>query len=391
MKAVQFGAGNIGRGFLGQLFFETGYRTTFVDVIPEVVGGLHTRHEYPLRIVGDSTRTMMIRNVDAVASSDAPAVAAALAEADRAATAVGVKVLPRVAPALAAGIATRFGRFGSHPLNIIVCENMIDAGPYLRGLVGRCLEPRYHTMFEKRVGFVEASIGRMVPMMTPAMKAEDPLLVCVEAYCELPVDAQGFKGPVPPLKNMAPRNNFKAYVERKLFVHNAGHAVAAYLGYLRGHEYIWQAMDDDRVRAEVDAVMTETCKGLAAKHGLASDDLKAHREDLIRRFGNKALGDQVSRVANDPLRKLGPNDRLIGAARTCLENGIEPVHVAFAAAAAIRYDHPGDPAAQQLQEIRREHGIQGVLTQVCQIPEDSRLAQLIGQGAERLQHEGWLP
>ena len=390
MKAVQFGAGNIGRGFLGQLYFESGYETAFVDVVPEIVEGLRQRRAYPLRIVGETSRTIMLGNVTALLGSDTEAVGEALAEADLAATAVGVNVLARVAPAIAHGIATRFEGAVPRPLNIIVCENMIDAGPFLREEVRKHLPSHLHDALDAQVGFVEASIGRMAPRMTDAMRSEDPLLVCVEEYCELPVDANGFRGPIPPLKHMTPRTNFRAYVERKLFVHNAGHATTAYLGYLRRHEYIWQAISDDSIRAAADAAMGETCAGLAAKHGLSRKDLEAHWQDLIRRFKNKALGDQVVRVASDPVRKLGPRDRLIGAALMCLENGIEPKHVAFAAAAAIRYDYAGDPAAGKLQALLREHGMRGVLTQVCQIPPDSRLAELVRQGAQRLLEEGWI-
>ena len=390
MRAVQFGAGNIGRGFLGQLYFETGYATTFIDVIPEVVSGLHARREYPLRIVGEGTQTLTIANVDAVDARDIEAVAEAVAVADLAATAVGVNVLAKVAPGLAEGLRRRFDRDPERPLNIIVCENMIDAGPYLRARVKEHLPAAYHEALDARVGFVEASIGRMVPVMTPEMRAEDALLVCVEAYCDLPVDAAAFKGPVPPLEHMQPRSNFKGYVERKLFVHNAGHASTAYLGHLRGHEYVWQAIGDPRVRAEVDAAMVETRAGLARKHGFAPADLDAHWEDLKRRFANRALGDTVARVAADPLRKLGPRDRLIGAGLMCVEQGIEPCHVAFAAAAAIRYDQPGDASAQRLREIYRQHGFDGVLAQVCQLPEDSPLAGLIREGGQRLQHEGWI-
>jgi len=389
-QAVQFGAGNIGRGFLGQLYFESGYRTTFVDVIPEVVEGLQRRGAYPLRIVGASPRELVISNVTALSSLDTEAVADALAAADIAATAVGVNVLPRIAPVLAAGIARRFTHPDSAPLNIIVCENLIDAGPFLRDQVRAHLDARFHAVLDDRVGFVEASIGRMVPIMTPEQRAEDPLLVCVEAYCDLPVDANGFRGPIPPLAHMMPRSNFKAYVERKLFVHNAGHAATAYLGYLRGHEYIWQAIADPLIRAEADAAMAETCMGLSQKHGMPLGDLQAHWADLVERFQNKALGDQILRVAADPVRKLGPRDRLIGSALMCLDQGVEPNHVAFAAAAAMLYDPPQDAAAQRLQDIRAQGGLDAVLKQVCQLPGESRLAGMIRAGAERLQQEGWI-
>ncbi len=389
-NAIQFGAGNIGRGFLGQLFFETGYGTTFVDVMPDLIDQLNARGAYPLRIVDDNTYTLTIENVAAVLADDQEAVAKAVSEADFGATAVGVPVLPKVAPLLAAGIERRYSQGDAAPLNIIVCENMIDAGPYLREKVREHLSPAFHVALDQKVGFVEASIGRMVPVMTDAVRAEDPLLICVEEYCELPVDGAGFVGPIPPLKNMEPRENFGAYVERKLFVHNAGHGTTAYLGYLRGHEYIWQAVGDSEVRAKVGEALAESKAGLVAKHGMEPAALQAHIDDLLRRFANRALGDQVARVAKDPIRKLGPRDRLIGAASMCLEQDVEPAGLAFAAAAAIRYDHPDDPAAQSVQRIYAERGLEGVLAEVCQIAPGSRLASLIQTGMERLRAEGWI-
>ena len=270
-QAVQFGAGNIGRGFLGQLYFESGYHTTFVDVMDDLVEELNRRGEYPLRIVGDTQHTVTIRDVSAIHADDVDAVADALARADLASTAVGVSVLPQIAPLIAAGVARRFKHDDASPLNFIVCENLIGAEPFLRNQVRGHLAAPFHEALTERVGFVEASIGRMVPIMTAEEKAEDPLLVCVEPYCELPVDRAGFKGPVPVLENMQPRPNFDAYVERKLFVHNMSHATAAYLGYLRGHEYVWQAVEDGTVRREVEAALAETCWGLVAKHGIDRD------------------------------------------------------------------------------------------------------------------------
>jgi mannitol-1-phosphate 5-dehydrogenase len=389
-KAVHFGAGNIGRGFLGQLYWESGYRTTFVDVVEPVVRGLQERGAYPIRIVDEVPATLNVDNVTAVHSTNLEAVAQAVAEADLGSTAVGVPVLPKVAPALAAGIARRFADPSAAPLNIIVCENLIEAGPFLREKVREHLPPAFHDALDEQVGFVEASIGRMVPIMTDAQKAEDPLLVCVEAYCDLPVDAEAFKGEIPPLAHMQPKRNFGAYVERKLFVHNAGHAVTAYLGYLRGHTYIWEAIEDPRVRAEVDAALAETRAGLVSKHGMDAAELKAHADDIVRRFHNRALGDQVVRVAQDPVRKLGPNDRLIGSGRMCLEQGVEPVHVAFAAAAALHYDYPGDAAAARIQALRNERGTAGVLEKIGRLPSESHLTHLIEAGVERLRRENWI-
>ncbi|NIA12577.1 MAG: mannitol dehydrogenase [Nitrospiraceae bacterium] len=389
MKSVQFGAGSIGRGFIAQLFFESGYQTTFVDVLPGVVKAIQSRRSYPIRIVGEISETRIIEQVDAIFASDTEAVADAVASADLAATAVGVNVLPHIAPLLALGIERRFVDPDAAPLNVIICENMLNAGPFLREKVREHLPERFHRALDAYVGFVEASIGRMVPAMPDSGDDQDPLLICVEAYCDLPVDSSGFRGPIPTLAHMKTRDNFAGYVERKLFIHNAGHATVAYLGYLRGHEFVWQAVEDEKVRATADAAMAESIAALVKKHGFTEAELAEHWQDLLRRFSNKQLGDQVARVAKDPLRKLGPNDRLIGAARACLDQGVEPLYLAFAAAAAIRYDLADDPAARELQKIRHRHGLRGVLKQVCHIPDDSHLADLIVQGEQRLRNEGW--
>lgn len=388
-QAVHFGAGNIGRGFLGQLYYESGYQTTFVDVVHEVVAALQQRQSYPLRIVEELTQSITIEHVTAVHGKDIEAVAQVLAAANLASTAVGVNALPYIVPAIARGIEVRFCDPDAAPLDIIVCENLINAGPFLREKVREQLPEALYPVFDEKVGFVEASIGRMVPVMTDAQKAEDLLLVCVEPYCELPVDANGFKGPIPAIKHMKPMANFGAYVERKLFVHNLSHAVTAYLGYLRGHEYIWQAIRDDAVREKVESATDESCHALSAKHGLPLADLEDHRADLIRRYHNRALGDQVSRVARDPIRKLGPNDRLIGSAEMCLSRGVTPDHIAFAVAAAIRYDLADDPAAQSLQQLRRERGLDGVLAEVCGVAPGTPLARIVTEAEERLVTQGW--
>jgi mannitol-1-phosphate 5-dehydrogenase len=385
-RAVHFGAGKIGRGFLGQLYFENGYYTTFVDVVPEVVAGLQSRGAYPIHIACDTPRTVEVHNVSAVPGTDLEAVARAIAEADIASTAVGVNVLDRIAAPIARGIALRFSQGAGDPIDFIVCENLIDAGAHLREQVKAQLPRELHATLDEQVGFVDASIGRMVPLID---HQDDPLYVAVEPYCDLPVDKRAFRGPIPEIAQLQARDNFGAYVERKLFVHNMSHAATGYLGYLRGHEYTWQAVADPRVRKEVENALAESCEGLHRKHGIPLAELLAHGQDLLHRYANRALGDQILRVTADPVRKLGPNDRLIGAARMCLDQGIQPLSIGFAAAAAIRYDPPGDAGAQSIQSLLETQGLSGVLLTVCQLPADSPLNGLLHAASERLDREGW--
>ncbi len=384
-QAIHFGAGSIGRGFLGQIYCESGYHTTFIDVVDPVVEALNARGGYPLHVASDSgTQTLHITNVSAVNGKSMEEAADALARADIASTAVGLHALPHIAPVIARAVALRYQGKDAAPLDIIVCENLKNGEAHMRGLVAGYLAPSLLETLETRVGFVEASIGRMVPVITPEQRAQDPLAVWVEPYCELPVDARGFRGPVPPLKYLKPAADFGAYVERKLFVHNLTHAATAYLGHLRGHTYVYEAIRDDTVRMRVEAAGRETCAALASKYGMDAAALEDHLQDLIARYHNRALADPIARVGRDPVRKLGPDDRLIGAMCLCRSQGIAPDAVAMAAAAAILYNNPDDEAASRVQELLREGGVSTVLREICGLVPDSTEAVLIQKAFESL-------
>ena len=366
---VQFGAGNIGRGFVGQLYTDAGYEVVFVDVVPEVLAALNERRAYTLRLAGpDRFETLTVSPVRAVDGRDVDAVARELAGCVFACTAVGVPVLPHVAPALAAGIMAR-----EAPLDVILCENQLNCSDLLRGYLRKSVpEERL-----RNVGLVESVVSRMVPVLSAADRAGDPLLVVAEDYAVLPVDRTAFVGPVPDVPALRPVERFGAYVERKLFVHNLGHAISAYLGYPRGYQYIHEAMQDAAVREVVEGAMTEAGEALIRKHGFPREEMAAHRADLLRRFENPVLGDTILRVGRDPLRKLRSDDRLIGAAMTCLDWDVEPVNIVRGIVAALRFDPRGDPAAQSIQESLQRDGLGRVLLRLTGRSPDSELGRRI--------------
>lgn len=387
-NAVHFGAGSIGRGFLGQIYCESGYHTTFIDVVAPVVDEINERKTYPLYIVSDAgLQSIQITNIGAVNGRDHDAAIAALATADIASTAVGLHALPHIAPVIAGAVTKRFERADALPLDIILCENLKNGQAHMRELVAQHLPETMRSLLEEKVGFVEASIGRMVPVVTEEQRAQDMLAVWVEPYCELPVDAQGFRGAIPPLKYLKPSAKFDAYVERKLFVHNLTHAAAAYLGYRRGYTFLYEAMRNHHVREKVEAAGRETCAALAKKHSISPGELEAHLLDLMQRYQNRALADQIARIGRDPVRKLGPEDRLIGAMLLCENFNIPPKAVAVAVGAAILYDHPDDPAAQELQTLMHKGGIDAVLQEVCRLRPDSTTAESIRDAVNSLLSE----
>jgi mannitol-1-phosphate 5-dehydrogenase len=376
-KFVQFGAGNIGRGFTGQLFSDAGYELVFVDVRPGIVAALNDRGSYRLRFAGPTRfEEREVGPARAVDGRDVRAVARELADADLSCTAVGVSALPHIAPALALGILGRVERAKVGPLDLLLCENQLHVGRLFRQRVAAQL-PAGESVLLEQIGFVETVVSRMVPELSPEEQVADPLLVVVEDYDRLPVDVTAFRGPVPPVPGLEPTDRFAGCFERKLFTHNLGHAVAAYLGAAAGLVYIHEAMADPRIAARVRGAMAEGGVGLAARWGFSVEEQTAHAEGLTARFANAALHDTVARVGRDPLRKLGQGDRLVGGALLALEYGVQPTNIAAGIAAALRFDAPGDPSADELQRRLAARGAAGVLQEVCGLAPEHPVTRLV--------------
>ena len=370
-KAVMYGAGNIGRGFIGMLFSQSGYEVTFVDVAEAVVDTLNRDHAYPIRIVSnDGSQDIEVQNVRAVNGNDTEAVADAIASCDIMATAVGVNILKFIVPDLTAGIRKRMQRNGG-PLNIIICENLMDANKVLERMLKEQLTEKETLWFDENVGLVEASIGRMVPVQTEEMKDGNPLRVCVESYGFLPVDMAGFKGEIPQIQNMIPFEPFDFYIKRKLYLHNMGHAVCAYLGLYTGRKYIYESIDDAEVQLMVTEAMSESVLALSKKYEVSVEKLLQHAQDLRMRFTNQALQDTCARVGGDPRRKLSPADRLIGASRLCMEEGIYPAFISVGTAGAVR---------EYLEEQGKEQSLKNakeILTEISGLKEGEPLMELV--------------
>ena len=348
-QAVMYGGGNIGRGFIGALLSKSGYEVTFIDVAEPVVEALRQRGSYPVRYVSENGyEDVLVEHVTAVNGNDRDAAAEAIANCDVMATAVGARILKFIAPNIAAGLRKRWA-MGKGALNILICENLMDANLVLAGLIKEHLTAEECAVFDESVGLVEASIGRMVPVQTEAMKDGDPMRVCVERYGFLPVDGAAFKGELPEIENMVPFEPFDFYIKRKLYIHNMGHAVCAYLGGFNGRKYIWQAIDDADILYLVQNAMLDSAMALSAKYAVPLENILPHITDLLGRFRNRALQDTCQRVGGDPVRKLGRDDRLIGSALLAMEQGIEPCYIALGAAGAL-YRQLNEAGKEQTQE-----------------------------------------
>ena len=378
MNAVMYGAGNIGRGFIGQRLYLSGYHTTFIDVNDTVVDLLNTEKKYPIFVTrGTEYVPEWVENIDAVNGKDADAVVKAIGECDILCTALGVPILPRVAPLIAQAVEERID--AGRPLNILICENMIGSNEYLRSLVEPLIPEEKKQAFEENIGFVCVSVGRTVPPTPSNILEKYPLAACAEPYSELPVDASGFR-PVgceyPPILELVPFSPFNFFIERKLLIHNMGHALQAYYGYLKGQQYIFEAATDGEIKYVLTRALLESARALCKRHGAPLDDTMQFVEDLMVRFENKLLVDSFDRVGRDPKRKLSENDRLVGAFKMVKEEGGVPAHIAVGIAAGYLFDIESDPAAVEISSYAKQKGLAAALEKYSNITASEDVAMI---------------
>lgn len=369
-KAIQFGAGNIGRGFIGAVLSQAGYHVVFADVNEVVVNKINEDGKYTVEIMDTECSKVVISDISAV-DSRSPQLAEEIAQAQIVTTAVGFGILPRIAGALAAGIAKRQADGNTECLNVIACENGLKASSQLKEHVYDHLTDEQKAYADEYVGFPDCSVDRIVP----PIKSENPIDVVVEKFYEWNVERASIKGDAPEIAGMNLADNLIAYVERKLFTLNTGHAITAYLGKLKGHKTIEESINDPEILAVVKAAMQESGEGLVAKYGFDHDAHFAYIDKILGRFRNPHLQDDVTRVGREPLRKLSANDRLIKPTMTARQHGFQTPNLVKGIAAALRYDNPDDPQSVQLQQTIAELGAAKALAQFSGLSEDDALIQ----------------
>jgi len=348
MKAVHFGAGNIGRGFVGLLLHEAGYEVVFSDVAAPLVDAINAASEYTVHEVGDGGRDLTVTGFRAVNSqSDPEKVVAEIADADVVTTAVGPTILRFVAPHIVAALTARDA--GLPPLQVMACENAINATHLLRDEVAAAAGDAWPQIAGRAV-FANTAVDRIVPGQPEGAGID----VTVEPFFEWAIERGPFGDAVPEIPGAHFVDDLAPYIERKLFTVNTGHAATAYLGAQAGIEKISDALADPSIEAAVAKALEETSGILLAKHEFDAADLADYRATIIGRFRNPALPDTVWRVGRQPLRKLSRNERFIGPAAEAAERGLPTAGLETAIAAALAFHDPEDAQSVDMQRLLAE-------------------------------------
>ncbi len=372
-QAIQIGAGNIGRGFIGALLSQAGWHVTFADVVEPIIEALNRDHGYTVHILDREPGEIAISNVDGVLSN-APEFAQKVAQCDLITTAVGPNVLPIIAGAIATGIQARKAAGNTAPMNVVCCENGLRTTTRLKNEVLKHLSGEETAFLDEHIGFADCAVDRICPK--PGF--DNILDAAVERYCEWDVEASAWKGEKPDIDGLTFADNLMAYLERKLFTLNSGHAICAYLGYMKGFKTIKDSIADPAVGNIVHAAISESGEGLIREFGFDPDVHHAYVEKIFARYQNPFLEDEVLRVGREPIRKLESGDRLIKPLVTTASYGLPVDHLLFGAAAALRFDCPDDPQSAELQKKIRAEGPAAALASYTGLkPEDPLAGRIL--------------
>lgn len=363
MKAVHFGAGNIGRGFIGQILHQNGFELCFVDTNAELIQQLNQDGGYSIEIIDDHATNDFIDQVTALDSlTETEKVIAAIEETDILTTSVGANNLVRIAPTIAKGLSKRFEQKRS--INILANENVINASDILKRKVYALLSEEEKKIFDQYAYFVNTAIDRQSLGKTVYGKA----VAVVEPYYEWVINRQQFDPATPfQLKNVVLIDEMQPYIERKLYIVNAAHAAIAYLGALKGYQTIQDAIQDTEILSVVNQFLAENVEYFVQAYQFDREDLEGFIAKTLKRQGNQKLSDEIARVGGSPIRKLGPNDRLVAPVEKL--EGFNLPHEAGVKviAAGYHYQNADDAEAESLQELINEEGLEATIKKISQL------------------------
>ena len=388
MSCVIFGAGKIARGFIAHLLSLSDIDFVFVEKADALADLINEREQYTINILGAPEKNYVVKNAKALKFSQEKEITEAIAEADVVFDAVGGKNLQEIVPFYIKGIEKKAEKGGY--LNFVTCENWKEPAKILKEGAEAGIAPEAREYLDNYVGFTESVIMRSGIEAPKELLKKDPLIVNVQNYWHLPVDAARVKGSLPDIKYMEHLTGFAGFLERKFYTYNAANGTTSFVGALLGYKVLAEAAHDERILKILHGVYQETGKALSIKHGISLEEQMAFAKTSLNKLQDYTIVDSIERNARDPQRKLGKDDRLVGSARMVLSCGIRPENLCTAIACAIYYRNPEDSSAVALEKVVKEEGIDAVLEKICGIEPEGELGILIKEKIEKIKEWGWL-
>jgi len=379
MKATHFGAGNIGRGFIGEILAKNGFSIEFVDINETIINALMSRKGYTIELAEESKQQIQVANVTGINNQKNPeAVIDSVATSQIVTTAIGPNILPFIAELIAKGIQKRRANQVTEKLDVIACENMIWGSQFLFEKVKAYLTREDLDYVNQYVGFPNAAVDRIVPIQ----HHDDPLFVSVEPFSEWVVDKTQMKNPELVLSDVEYVDDLEPYIERKLFSVNTGHASVAYTGASLGYQTIDEAIADEKVLTTLENVLKETGSLLIAKWQFDPQVHQAYAQKIVARFKNPYISDAITRVARTPIRKLGYDERFIRPIRELHDRNLSYQQLLTVVGLIFNYRDEKDEQSVELQKMLQNESLEAVVRKVTQLTDETLIAEIVAAASK---------
>ena len=378
MNAVHFGAGNIGRGFIGCLLSESDFEVCFVDVNSDVVNRLNDDKYYMMKILDGVENIRKISPVTALNSlTQEEEIIKKITEADIITTSTGVNNLPRIAPLLTKGLLKRAG-MKKDRIDIIANENAINASSILKKEILNLVSAEEADIIGENTGFPNSAIDRQA--LSENLDGTD--IAVVEPYYEWVINkSEILSEKTLKIKGAVYVEDMKPYIERKLYCVNAGHATAAYAGFAAGCKTVQEALAREEIQDFVRNTMKENAEYLIKEYGISGEEMNAYIEKTLKRHGNTSISDSVFRVGRSPVRKVGYDERLTAPARKLYDMGLPVACITKAVALAFCFYNPEDEESVEIHNYIKLHGIKEAVKHFTEL-QNEELTDIIAKNYE---------
>lgn len=340
IKVTVIGAGKTGRGFLGRLLQDKNVSSIdFIDKDENLVKELNEKKSFTVHYFGNDLDPVEISNYHAYTWEDAPELQ------DIVFVSVGALNLQNVGEKLKDRL---------HPgMKIIVSENAINPSGKLKAAMGR----------------EDIPVAESTVFCTTV--SDQRLDILSETYPYLQYDADAI-GILEGLSHFKPEHGFKNFLTRKIFTYNAASAIIAYLGALKGYTVYSEAANDPYVLSLLDENYRATNKAMCEVYGYDKEDQEEFALLSKKKFTNPVIQDSIERNARDPIRKLGPEERIVGPLKLLWEKGYDTLPLTKTLAAALLYRSPKE---EKFNQMVKENGYAYVLKNISKIDPDSKLGK----------------
>ncbi len=352
-NVLVIGAGATGRGHVAQLAVESGYTVTFLDKDAALCARLRTSGHYSVRLVSGHTRTVTIAGFRVVHTLETEDVCTAFRDSRVVFTAVCPGNLRDAAGTLREPLVRWLRTAEPHDFkNVLCCENMNRSSTFFRDFLLEGFPGELREKLERQVGFADTMVARVVA------RPADPLILLGEEYSEWTADRHAFRGPeLPEIRTLELVEDQTRFLQRKLYIHNAGHATIGYLGFLKGYTYIHEAARDPNIMATCEKAIEESGWAIEREYGFSPEVIRAYRAALTEKCVSPELPDEILRVVREPVRKLGPDERFFGPIGLLLHHGRAPEHLLYGVCGALLARIPGDGQSERITALIREKGV----------------------------------